>query len=889
MKNLKSIILCLFFSTFCFSLWAKKVEIEDAKKVALRHVESTNFSLRSQNRIQNRIQLKHTVFKNQKQEQLRSQNVPDTDTICYYVFDVDNGKNEGFVIVSGDDAAMPVLGYSDNGHYDVGNLAPAFVYWMECLQQEIEYAVENNLEQPEKVGMAWDSYLDNDGGKGNNWRTNNVIVEPLVQTKWNQTKPYNNMCPTISGANTVTGCVATTMAQVMKYHNHPARGMDSSPAYQTKSPSSLQIPSVNFDVDYDWDNMLRSYSSGNNGNETSEQKDAVATLMYHCGVSSQMDYQLSSSSASTRTAAQSLVNYFNYDARIQYKERDYYDNTAWENMLKEQLDKRLPVMYSGYNDVPTGHAFICDGYAQNGYFHFNWGWGGYLDGYYLTTALEPGTGGTGSGAGTYNLRQHIIIDIMPDEGGVPAPAELKLYDGLSASTQSVDRNEPFSVNFRVENIGQTPSLARIVGVALINDNDEILEVIYSGNLISLKPNYSQIVSARCFVSENIEPGNYKLKVIIKQNDGNREFLTGKINDVDILDLEVKSNIRPEYELKLKTDISSSATSVDRGEPFTIDISVNNYGIRSFVGYVGTALVDSENQILEVIGMDSRSSNIGVYDGTFLSITSAVSAAIPVGIYTLRVVEKEPSDSHWKLIDGNPDVVDRINIEVKEEIVPDNSNLKLFGANNQTFALTPNSIKQGEALSVKVILFNNGRRAFFGEISLGLHDLDGNLVELIESRILSVSNNNTTYSYTFYTPQITSECGDYTMTLYQRSFSGEVKKVAPRSSTSYLNDMPVTVISDGGCMPTSTSDVKTEVAQVYPNPVRQGESIELVLSENTVESILYIYNATGLLRKSITLPAATIHTIDTTDLTQGIWLFQVIGENGERQVMKVVVE
>jgi hypothetical protein len=332
------------------------------------------------------------------------------------------------VLVAGDDVIKPILGYSDNGNYDENNLPPAFVYWMDCLQEDIEYAIENNLPQSDEVGMAWDAYLDSNGSY-DGWRATNVVVPPLVATRWNQTSPYNEKCPILPGTSTrgYTGCVATTMAQIMKYHGYPSIGKGQSDEYKTNSPSNIIIPAVPFNVNYQWGQMTNTYS----GSSSSTAIDAVATLMYHCGVSVEMDYQSGGSGASSEAATKALINNFDYDANLQLKYRAYYNNTTWEAMLIEQLNGSLPIYYAGRN-AGSGHAFVCDGYAQNGYFHFNWGWGGSQDGYYLTTAMQPGTGNPGAGAGTYNLGQNIIINIKPDCGGIASP-EMKVWCKMSCS------------------------------------------------------------------------------------------------------------------------------------------------------------------------------------------------------------------------------------------------------------------------------------------------------------------------------------------------------------------------------------------------------------------------------------------------------------------------
>jgi hypothetical protein len=368
-----SIIFLCFFPIF---LSAKKIDMENAERIALNHIASKN------------LQLRNTSVTPENRLNLVKSASPENN---YYVFNRANGN--GFIIVSGDDVAMPILGYSNSGSYDENNLVPSCAYWLNALQHEIAFAIENDMAQTEKVRMAWERYLN--GNNRATLRAGTVIVEPLIQTHWGQEEPYNNLCPNtqFSARNLPTGCVATAMAQVMKYYNYPLQGTGASSEYQTTGSEKINIPSVAFNVPYDWDNMLNNYF----GTETTAQKNAVATLMYHCGVSIYMDYQFGGSASSIIYVAKALPKYFLYDASILEIDRDCFDDITWNNILKEQLDKGQPVYYEGGQ-----HAFICDGYDEEEYFHFNWGWSGDKDGWYLTTALAPGPGGTGSGSGKYD-------------------------------------------------------------------------------------------------------------------------------------------------------------------------------------------------------------------------------------------------------------------------------------------------------------------------------------------------------------------------------------------------------------------------------------------------------------------------------------------------------
>ena len=409
----------------------------------------------------------------------------------YYVFNEADGK--GFVIVAGDDVAKPVLGYADEGSYDADNLPPAMAYWLECLNREIAYAVQNNFPS----NAAWENF----SGFG----TAAVVVAPLLSTTWNQTAPYSNQCPT-----GYTGCVATAMAQIMKRYNHPAMGTGSTTAYETTAGAT--VPAIDLAIEYDWGNMLPNYPLPSSG--TSEQRDAVAQLMYYCGASVEMDYGLSSSGAVTRNVATALLSHFDYDLSISYKERAYYPAAEWEYILRQQLDEGMPVLYSGRNES-SGHAFVCDGYRDDDFFHFNWGWGGYQDNYFVTTALNPGSGGAGSGEGTYNEEQYMIINIKPNEGGAPV-SEMVMWSqtDMSSATTQIAQNTTFSVTTSNINRGFS-TFTGYIGIALVDDENHILAIIGQSALLSSAPNYGNstrtVGSVR--VPTTIPSGNYTMKTV----------------------------------------------------------------------------------------------------------------------------------------------------------------------------------------------------------------------------------------------------------------------------------------------------------------------------------------------------------------------------------------
>lgn len=326
---------------------------------------------------------------------------------CYYVFA--NGEDKGFTIVSGDDRMPEVVGYSAQGTYDPDHLPANYVGFMKAYQKTVEALLNGDAQV--SGGLA----------EARQWRAeraSSAAVAPLLgDIKWNQMAPYNNMCPSYNGTNrAVTGCVATAMAQVMMYYQYPKKLKSTIESYTTKA-YGIQIPEISSGATYDWDNMLPDYSKSD---YNSAQAAAVAKLMYHCGAAVKMDYGPSSGANVTPAI---LATYFGYDADLmQDLTRTVFTLQQWMTLIDNELKAKRPILYSGQSSN-GGHEFVCDGSDGNGLYHINWGWGGYQDGYFDLTILQPTKGGAGSGSAIdgYNRDCSMIVGIAPDNGIVDKP------------------------------------------------------------------------------------------------------------------------------------------------------------------------------------------------------------------------------------------------------------------------------------------------------------------------------------------------------------------------------------------------------------------------------------------------------------------------------------
>ena len=314
-------------------------------------------------------------------------------------------QNGGFLLMSADDATIPVLGYSTTDDLLLDDMAPATRQWLNDYQSQILQIKEKGLSATEEITAMWRSL--NEPTKG----LRSIVVPALVTAKWNQSQYYNDLCPADSdapygyGGHVPCGCVALAMAMVIHYYRYPETGQGSHSYH-----SDYGYHSVNFGQQtYDYNVMPYTVVKKNN---------EVAKLIYHCGISVDMYYSPEGSGAQTEDTRNALRDYYKYSNEISNASREGwggwgggggtpgYTDEQWIDLLKGNFDQGYPVIYSGYTEDWAGHAFLCDGYDDANYFHFNWGWGGSGNGYFTVNNLN-------SGNGTFNTGHRIVYNIHP--------------------------------------------------------------------------------------------------------------------------------------------------------------------------------------------------------------------------------------------------------------------------------------------------------------------------------------------------------------------------------------------------------------------------------------------------------------------------------------------
>ena len=385
----KTLSIMLMLALFVGQLIASPVDVNTARQLGLKYVQG-NASKQVAS-----LDLAYT----QKTE---------SGANALYVFNFDGG----YMIMSADDVAQPILAYGEEGNFDANNIADGLAYYLRHYARQIEYAVSNNMTAAPEIAEQWEQIRNNGIIKGE--RGTRGDVAPLISTNWNQDSPFNAYCPTGQGGpggRAYAGCVATAMSMVMKRWNWPDHGQGS----HSYTPSGYSTQSVDFESTYyQWDNMP------NNVNNSNYQ--AVALLMYHCGVAVDMQYGPGGSGAHSQDVPDAIANYFRYTEHANRLDRSLYSKFEWEEILISNLQEGFPLYYSGA-DGQEGHAFVCCGYRESDRkFYFNWGWSGFNNNYFAIDALN-------TYSGSFNDYQSTIVDMIPDyvyDGLIPAATDLTI-------------------------------------------------------------------------------------------------------------------------------------------------------------------------------------------------------------------------------------------------------------------------------------------------------------------------------------------------------------------------------------------------------------------------------------------------------------------------------
>lgn len=409
----------------------------------------------------------------------------------YYVFNNDAG---GFVIIAGDDAVAPVLGYTSTGAFDANNL-------------------------PEGLKDLLKSYEQQIAALGKNYKANATSTraeftgEKLLNTaKWNQGAPFNKYTPN----NYVTGCVATAGAIVMKHHGYPAKGVGSH-SYTWNG----QNLTASFEHDYDWANMPGRYTGDNDA-----AFDGVARLMSDLGIAVNMQYANGGSASALEDLVTALKKYFGYSKYARHLKIEDLGAEAWNGRLRAEIDANRPVLYAASDANVGGHSFVIDGYKDES-FSVNWGWGGYCDGFYRVGALNPEVDGTPQGD-QYNSSQAAVFALQPSDGKeVLSNLRFIKVDGyletMNMNVTDVKAGKNLTLYLLpLQSYGENSYTGKIA-IALKNAKGEIREVFAEKDIEGLKPRHyykNKTLSQACSV--DAQEGDYL--AVVSKEDGTDEYI-----------------------------------------------------------------------------------------------------------------------------------------------------------------------------------------------------------------------------------------------------------------------------------------------------------------------------------------------------------------------------
>lgn len=524
LKQFLRMLLLLVCASAPCNIHAKVLSPEEAAKIATDFFSAGNVS-----RLSNidALQLVRTSKKSD-------------GTPVYYVFNAKNGR--GFIIISADDKAIPVIGYSYESSFVADNVS------------DVTITVLNNAVKTVK---------------SNSTEINKHVITRTSSTKliktpeWSQEVPFNAQIPN----HRLVGCVGTAMATVMKYHNHPLKGNGS-------------LDGTNFNVQYAWDNMRTdNYRSGYSMDEV----EAVSTLMAHCAISIKTDFGMSGSSAFEVRVPAALISYFGYDPGVSYKKRSETDRTTWDAIIVNEINENRPVIYSG-QDMSAGHAFVCDGYEMRGsvpYFHINWGWGGSANGYFSSDALNP----TVSTSHSFNDQTTIIYNIKPAESSaIWSPVHITSDErqiGMTSDVTSIDAGTKFTVRAGAFKNVSYENFSGKIAVALFSSDGKFKQLLNSGKGLTLQS--MQIMSPRlysdfeCSVpAGTVVADDDIIRMVTMSNNGSTEWLPVTGDLITINEIKAKNNAIPYFSIDIPSSvdgvlISDAGNKVIKGRDYSFKV------------------------------------------------------------------------------------------------------------------------------------------------------------------------------------------------------------------------------------------------------------------------------------------------------------------------------
>jgi len=866
---MKKIFLSLLFAAVLFiNGFGKTVDVNSAKTVASNYLAS--MPIQFPQGIPGGLSLCYSAVGN------NTSGLKESSAPLFYVFNVTG--SHGFIIISADDIIPPVLAYSSETSFIADNIPPNVAAWLKGYEDQISYAISSNLEPAPEVQSQWAAL--NAGPLHRNVLKSTRGVAPLITTLWDQSPFYNALCPFDNTYNqlTVTGCVATAMAMVMKYHNYPQTGVGSY-SYNTNRYGTL---SANFGATtYNWSAMPNNVTSSNT---------AVATLMYHCGVSVKMDYNVGSKGGSAAYVVASdspfcvenaLKDYFGYASTLQGVKKSSYTDSQWISLLKTELDASRPMVYAG-EGTEGGHCFVCDGYNDSTYFHFNWGWSGSYDGYFLLTNLNPEGTGTGGGSGSYTTGQQAVIGIRPPSstGGGNRFFWLALNAPVTCPSDTINYEDSLSFHTDIINNGQV-TFSGDISACIYDTNGIFINEVQTIKGIALTPG-SHLPNGATFTNSGLTsmlPNTYFIGIMYRSADTNW-IIVPDSNAFHNNKRLVVINSNP-IEMYSAMNISPGL-HMTQGDAVSVQADIVNHGTTDFNGTLDLSIYDMEGYYVNFID-EKTNFTLPVNQHTLGLTFSTQSINAMPGSYVIALLYQPAGSSDWQLI-GSTAYANPVKIEVNavplvaDQYEPNNTS-QTASALPVSFATNP-AIIETEGANCHV-----GTDFDFYTLSFPsgfTYVITGNLVDAYNDTtqvytldaLWSFSTNGTTWSepYDDTIPDITLNNGG--------TIIFHVAPYFPGQTGTYQSILRISRNALG------VNDQMQPGLRVYPNPTTESFILELTRPEVRMPIIVEIYSIMGEKVLAKILDNSGKNLFSLSEKPSGVYIVKVTSE-GFSDVLKVV--
>ncbi len=792
----------------------------------------------------------------------------------FYVFNATDAP--GFVIVAGEDQALPILGYSDQSNFALQGAPPALMKWLEGYRQQIQALRTDPQAAPAAVAEAWANLLA-DHADAPATESSPQNVNPLLTTIWNQEPYYNALSPfdVPSGQRTVAGCVATAMAQIMKFWNYPANGT----GFHSYNHPKYGTLSANFgSTTYQWSQMPNQVNSPN---------DAVATLMYHCAVGVDMNFDISANGGSgayvisaaspvTHCSEYALKTYFGYRPTLQGVLRSSYSDTQWLNLLRGELDAGRPILYAGFGSG-GGHAFVCDGYTTGNFFHFNWGWGGSSDGYFTVSALNPGSLGAGGGTGGFNSGQQVVIGIQPPT--TSQSFDLRLNNTVAFSASPLGYGQPLTVTTNIANYG-TSNFSGDYAAAVFDNNLTFVDFVQVRTGFSLEAGftYQNNLTFGNTGSFAMLPGAYFVGIFYRPTGGNWVLVgdQGGFTNLRPLTVVNPSNI----ELNSAMSVTPGST-LTQGQAMSVNLNLRNDGNSTFTGQYGLGLYNLDGSLAQSIGVINENQGLPAgftYVAPFLTF-STPSVTVAPGSYLLAV-QHRPSGGDWQL-SGSSYHQNPVRVTVQtaalaaDQYEPNNVRSQAtplaltFSGNTTTRNTEGSNLHTGSDYDVYQLALAPG---FSYSVSARLHDSynsgNGNTYSVDGLFSYALNDQEWSEAYDDVMPGPITAVGGNTLNFFVAPyFTGE--------TGTYRLDLSVT---RSPATSLAARDVP-ELIRVYPNPARDQLTLDLRDFPAALQAATLV-DARGQQVRSVPVVAGQrAYQLDLSQLASGAYWLRLQTENG----------